>query len=129
MEVANLERSYKGYRISGSAETFHRKSGQWYSVASVTLLTLQHSLTQVYRYEDRKITGDDEQLAAWFGLAMTEIAVDHFGPPPAHYLTPMNAPWAVDILRRGAEDFMTRNIHCPKLYEALDYLELTLDKA
>ena len=33
------------------------------------------------------------------------------------------------ILRRGAEDLMTRNIHCPKLYEALDYLELTLDKA
>ena len=129
MEVAHLERSYKGYRISGSAESFYGKSGQWYSIATVTLLTPKQSLTQVYHYEDRKITGDDEQLAAWFGLALAESAVDHFVPPPAYYLTPMNAAWAVDILRRGAEDFMTRNIHCPKLYEALDYLELTLDKA
>ena len=129
MVVASLERSYKGYRICGGAESIYGKSRQWHPVVTVTLLTPQHSLLQIYHYEDRDFTGDDEQLAAWFGLAMGEIAVDHLVPPPAYYLTPMNAAWAVDILRRGANDFMSRNIHCPKLYEALDYLELTLDKA
>ena len=64
-------------------------------MATVTLFTLQHSLTQIYHYGDREIISDDEQLAGWFGLALAEIAVDHFVAPPAYYLTPMNAAWAV----------------------------------
>ena len=70
MEVANLERSHKGYHSCGSAESFYGKSRGWCSVASVTLLALMHSLIQIYHYEDREITRDDEQLAAWFGLAL-----------------------------------------------------------
>ena len=91
MVVANLERSYKGYRICGDAESIYGKSGQWYSIATVILLTPKQSVTQVFRYEDREITGDDEQLVAWFGLALAEIAVDHLVLPPAYYHTPMNA--------------------------------------
>jgi hypothetical protein len=41
----------------------------------------------------------------------------------------MNAAWAVDLLRRGAVEFMQREIQRPKLYDALDYLEKTLDEA
>ena len=63
------------------------------------------------------------------GLFLAELAVDHFVPPPAYYLTPMNIGWAVDILRRAADECKTREIRRPKLYEALDFLEKSVEPA
>ena len=40
----------------------------------------------------------------------------------------MDFAWAVDILRRAAEECKTREIRRPKLYEALDFLEQSLDQ-
>jgi hypothetical protein len=40
---------------------------------------------------------------------------------------PMNIGWAVDILRRAADECKTRVIRRPKLYEALDFLEQTIE--
>ena len=39
----------------------------------------------------------------------------------------MNIGWAVDILRRAADECKTREIRRPKLYEALDFLEQTVE--
>jgi hypothetical protein len=53
--------------------------------------------------------------------------VDNFLPPVEYYLTPMNAAWAVNVLRRAAEECKNREIRRAKLYEALDYLEKNID--
>ena len=39
----------------------------------------------------------------------------------------MNIGWAVDILRRAADECKIREIRRPKLYEALDFLERTIE--
>ena len=70
---------------------------------------------------------DDE--ARVVGLFLAELAVDHFVPPPAHYLTPMNIGWAVDILRRAADGSLLLCTHRPKLNEALDFLEKSVEPA
>ena len=72
---------------------------------------------------------DDEDMAQQVGLFLAELAVDHFVPPPVYYLTPMNIGWAVDILRRAADECKTREIRRPKLYEALDFLEQVVEPA
>lgn len=129
MESIRLERSYGGYHIHGSAQSIFGESGQWYAVATVTLLTPKHTVVQVYRFQDSEALVECSELAAWFGLWLAELAVDHFVPAPAYYLTPMHAAWAVDIVRRAAGEFMEREVRVAKLYEALDYLVETLDKA
>jgi hypothetical protein len=40
----------------------------------------------------------------------------------------MTVGWAIDILRRGAEDHHKREIRRPKLYEALTFLDRFLEK-
>ena len=82
---------------------------------------------QAYRDQDQLFIFDDEDEAQLVGLFLAELAVDHFVPPPAYYLTPMNIGWAVDILRRAADECKTREIRRPKLYEALDFLEQTIE--
>lgn len=123
-----LARSYHGYRIEGKAQSVYGGFGAWYAVASVTVMTPQQTLIQVYRYEDHQSTDADAELAAWFGLFLAEIAVDHFIPSTDYYLTPMHTAWAIDLVHRGAAEFMDSEIRTAKLYEALDYLEQTLDK-
>jgi len=41
----------------------------------------------------------------------------------------MNIGWAVDILRRAADKCKIREIRRPKLYEALDFLEKSVEPA
>jgi len=110
MESMQLERNYRGYSIEGKAQSVYGGCGAWYAVASVTLLTSQQTLIQVYRYEDHQSTDSDAGLAAWFGLFLAEIAVDHFIPSTDYYLTPMHAAWAIDLVQRGAAEFMDREV-------------------
>jgi hypothetical protein len=93
----------------------------------VLLIRPNNVCVEVNRYQDQLFVFDDEALAQQVGLFLAEIAVDHFVPPPAYYLTPMNIGWAVDILRRAADECKTREIRRPKLYEALDFLEQTIE--
>lgn len=58
---------------------------------------------------------------------MAEIAVDHVLPPAEYFLLWMNVGWAVDILRRAALECKEREIRRSKLYEALNFLEGSLD--
>src|SRR5207302_5352087 len=83
---------------------------------------------EVHRFQDRLLAYDDEDLAKWFGLFLAQIAVDRCLPKPWYYLRPMDFAWAVDILLRAAEECKTREIRRPKLYEALDFLEQSLDQ-
>ena len=129
MEPVQLARSYRGFRIEGGAQSVYGESGAWHAVATVTLLTPQHTLIQVYRYENYESTDADAGLAAWFGLFLAQIAVDHFIPSTDYFLTPMHAAWAIDLVHRSAAEFMDREVRAAKLYEALDYMERTLDKA
>ena len=82
-----LQRQYKGYTISGSAESVHNDSGLYFAHASV-LLTLPHMVcVEAYRDQDHLFRFDDEDEARVVGLFLAELAVDHFVPPPAYYLT------------------------------------------
>jgi hypothetical protein len=74
------------------------------------------------------LTYEDGDIAAWFGLGIAEISVDHCLPPPSYYLIPMNVTRAMDIIRRGAEDYHKREIRTPELYEALALLDQFLGK-
>jgi hypothetical protein len=122
-----LQQQYKGYTICGSAESVHNNSGLYFAHASVLLIRSDNVCVEVDRYQDQLFVFDDEALAQQVGLFLAEIAVDHFVPPPAYYLAPMNIGWAVDILRRAADECKTREIRRPKLYEALDFLEQTIE--
>ena len=124
-----LNQQYKGYTISGSAESVHNDSGLYFAHASV-LLTLPNMVcVQAYRDHDPAFIFDNEDEAQIVGLFLAELAVDHFVPPPAYFLTPMNIGWAVDILRRAADECKIREIRRPKLYEALDFLEKSVESA
>ena len=121
-----LNQQYKGYTISGRAESVHNGSGRYFAHASVLLIRPDKTCVQAYRDADHLFSFDNEDEAQIVGLFLAELAVDHFVPPPAYYLTPMNVGWAVDIVRRGADECKTREIGRPKLYEALDFLEQTV---
>ena len=74
------------------------------------LLTLPNMVcVEAYRDQDHLFIFDDEDEARLVGLFLAELAVDHFVPPPAYYLTPMNIGWAVDILRRAADECKKRD--------------------
>ena len=100
----SIERRYKGFRLSGRALSVHNDSDQWFVVGWVYLDMPDNSLYGVDNYSDPSLAYEDEELAAWFGLFLAEIVVDHLVPPVEYYLTPMNPAWAVDLLRRGARD-------------------------
>jgi len=84
---------------------------------------------QAYRDQDSAFIFDNEDEAQIVELFLAELAVGHFVPPPAYFLTPMNIGWAVDILRRAADECKIREIRRPKLYEALDFLEKSVEPA
>jgi hypothetical protein len=124
----SLERPYRGYVVEGSAESLGPNCNLWVAIGRVLLKKPNSSVLMVDRYRNPSLAYEDGALAAWFGLGIAEISVDQFLPPPAYYLTPMNVAWAVDILRRSTEDHHRREIRRPKLYEALTFLDLFLDK-
>ena len=70
-----------------------------------------------------------QETAKYIGLWLAELSVDSFLPPVEYYLTPMNTAWAVNIVRRAAEECKEREIRRSKLYEALDFLEKNIDAA
>jgi hypothetical protein len=122
-----LQQQYKGYTICGSRRPVHNDRGGYFAHASVLLIKPNMVCVQAYRDEDHLFRFDDEDEARLVGLFLAELAVDHFVPPPAYYLTPMNMAWAVDILRRTADEYKIREILRPKLYEALDFLEKSVE--
>ena len=113
-----LQQPYKGYTISGSAEPVHKDQSRWFATGRVLLMGNNHSCLEVQRLQHKILTYDDEGLATWFGFGLAEIAVATVLPPPAYYLRPMDVGWAVDIIRRAAEECKTREIRRSKLYEA-----------
>src|SRR4030095_2902301 len=124
----SLERPYRGYVVEGSAESLGPNCNLWVAIGRVLLQKPNSSVLMVDRYRNPILAYEDGDLAAWFGLGIAEISVDQSLPSPAYYLTPMNVAWAVDILRRSTEDHHMREIRRPKLYEALTFLDLFLDK-
>src|SRR5678816_1093658 len=104
----SLQRRYKGYTICGSAESVHNDSGLYFAHASVLLIQPNMVCVEAYRYHDQLFIYDDEELSRQVGIFLAELAVDHFVPPPAYYLTPMNMGWAVGILRRAADECKIR---------------------
>ena len=123
---------YKGYFIDGEAQpayfgySLHRQS--WHPTADVLLIMPNNTVLQVERRTDNTISCDDEDLTKHFALFLAELAVDHFLPPPAFYLRPMDFAWAMEILSRAAEECTVKEIRRSKLYEALDFLEKELDR-
>ena len=122
----SIERRYKGFRIYGDARSVHNESPRWFAVGQVFVDMPNGSLYGVENFSDPSLAYEDEELAAWFGLGLAEIVVDHLVPPAEYYLTPMNPAWAVDLLRRGARD--VGKLQLVKLYEAMEYLEKSLDE-
>src|SRR5438105_6998685 len=82
---------------------------------------------EVERHTETKISCDDEELTKCFALFLTELAVDHFLPPPAYYLRLMDFAWSMEIPSRAAEECTVKEIRRSKVYESLDFLEKDLD--
>jgi hypothetical protein len=127
LSTGDIDPTYKGFIISGSARLEFAQGNHWSAVGSVLLIKPPSSCLLVKELKDPLLVYEDEDFAKMTGWFLAELAVDHILPPPAYYLAPMNTAWAVDILRRSAEQCKTRNIQTPKLFEALDYLEQTLE--
>ena len=98
----------------------------WFAVGHVVLQESEHSILYADSFKYRDIVDDDPAVAAWMGLFLAETAVDHLIPPPQYYRTPMNAAWAVDLVRRAAVD--ARKVRTTTLYTAMSYLEERLDE-
>ena len=128
LETPPLERSYKGYTISGGTDRVHGYDKEWYAAARVWLRSSDNVGVQVERFYDPLLICEDEDLARRFGLFVAELAVDNWLPDPWFYLRPMDFAWAVDIIRRAAVECKEREIRRPKLYESLDFLENQLDE-
>jgi hypothetical protein len=121
----SIERRYKGFRIYGGAHSVHNESPRWFAVGQVFVDMPNGSLYGIDDCSDPSLAYEDEELAAWFGLGLAEIVVDHLVPPVEYYLTPMNPAWAVDLLRRRARG--VDELPLVKLYEGMKYLEKSLD--
>jgi len=87
-----LQQQYKGYTICGSRRPVHNDRGGYFAHASVLLIKPNMACVQAYRDEDHLFRFDDEDEARLVGLFLAELAVDHFVPPPAYYLTPITWP-------------------------------------
>ena len=122
----SIERRYKGYWIEGTAHVVHNDSPLWFAVGHVVLHRSEHSLVYVDTVKERILQSDDPAVAAWIGLFLAEISVDHLLPPPQYFLTPMNPAWALDLVRRAAAD--ARKVRTTTLYTAMAYLEEGLDE-
>ena len=128
LETPPLERSYKGYTISGGADRVFGYDKKWYAMARVWVRCPDNVSIEVERFYDPLLIYEDEDLARMFGLFVAELAVDNWLPDPWYYLRPMDFAWAVDIIRRAAVECKEREIRRPKLYESLDFLENQLDE-
>jgi hypothetical protein len=122
----SIERRYKGYWIEGTAHVVHNDSLLWFAVGYVVLHRSEHFLVYVDTVKEHILQSDDPAVAAWIGLFLAEMSVDHLLPPPQYFLTPMNPAWAVDLVRRAAAD--ARKVRTTTLYTAMAYLEETLDE-
>jgi hypothetical protein len=123
-----IHRAYNGYIVEGSAQPLGPHSDLWIAVATVLLKKPEGSVLQIEHYQNPTLGYENGDLAAWFGLGIAEISVDHCLPPPSYYLTPMNVARAIDILRSGAKDYHKREIRRPELYEALALLDQFLGR-
>ena len=128
LETPPLERSYKGYTISGGADRVYGYAKEWQAAARVWVRCPDNVSIEVERFYDPLLSYEDEDLARLFGLFVAELAVDNWLPDPWYYLRPMDFAWAVDIIRRAAVECKEREIRRPKLYESLDFLEKQLDE-
>ena len=128
LETPPLERSYKGYTISGGADRVYGHDMEWQAAARVLVRCPDNVSIEVERFYDPLLFYEDEDLARLFGLFVAELAVDNWLPDPWYYLRPMDFGWAVDIIRRAAVECKEREIRRPKLYESLDFLEKQLDE-
>jgi hypothetical protein len=127
MPGSSIEQQYKGYRLSGDAEPVSNYGQNWYATGRVWINRPDNSCIMADYFKDRLLTYEDKDTAKCIGLWLAEISVDNFLPPVEYYLTPMNVAWAVNILRRAAEECKDREIRRSKLYEALDFLEKNID--
>jgi hypothetical protein len=128
LEIPPLERSYKGYTISGSADRVFGYDKKCYAAARVTVMCPDNVRIEVEHFHDPLLTYEDDDLARLFGLFVAEIAVDNWLPNPWYYIRPMDFAWAVDIIRRAAVECKEREIRRPKLYESLEFLESQLEE-
>jgi hypothetical protein len=128
LETPPLERGYKGYTISGSANRVFGYDKKWYAASRVSLMCPDNVRIEVERFHDPLLAYEDQDLARLFGLFVAELAVDHWLPDPWYYIRPMDFAWAVDIIRLAAVECKEREIRRPKLYESLDFLEKQLDE-
>ena len=78
LETPPLERSYKGYTISGGADRVFGYDKQWYAGARVSLLCPDNVGIEVERFHDPLLVYEDQDLARLFGLFVAEIAVDNW---------------------------------------------------
>jgi hypothetical protein len=128
LEIPPLERSYKGYTISGSADRVFGYDKKCYAAARVTVMCPDNVRIEVEHFHDPLLTYEDDDLARLFGLFVAEIAVDNWLPNPWYYIRPMDFAWAVNIIRRAAVECKEREIRRPKLYESLEFLESQLEE-
>jgi len=103
LETPPLERSYKGYTISGSSDRVFGYDKKWYAAARVTLMCPDNVRIEVEHFHDPLLTYEDDDLARLFGLFVAEIAVDNWLPTPWYYIRPMDFAWAIRYhsARRG----------------------------
>jgi hypothetical protein len=109
----SLEKHYKGFRLYGRADSLDNYTDHWRAAPAVYVDMPDNSLKPVDTLSDLDFTFDDEHLAACCALFLAELTVDHFALPRDYYLLPMSTPWAVNILCRGAEEFLRREIQRP----------------
>jgi len=95
LETPPLERGYKGYTISGSADRVYGYDKGWQAAARVWVRCPDNISIEVERFYDPLLVYEDENLARLFGLFVAELAVDNWLPDPWYYLRPMDFAWAV----------------------------------
>jgi hypothetical protein len=72
---------YKGYWISGSAVLGPPNTPYWESLGSILKDGRMGSIVEVGRIQDNGITFDLAGLAAWYGMELSRIVVDHCFTP------------------------------------------------
>jgi hypothetical protein len=71
---------YKGYCFSGSAVPGPPNTVYWESFGSILKDGRKGSIIEVGRIQDNGITFDLAGLAAWYGLEISRLFVDHCVP-------------------------------------------------
>jgi len=67
---------YKGYFIKGAAQLVHPFSPDWYVGGSVLMQGRASSIVEIWRFQLQQFTVSMKELAEWFGLEISRIAVD-----------------------------------------------------